>query len=274
MLSQLGSLEWLGKPRYHKAMIKTNNSEDVAIVIPCHSYIQWLPEALDSILAQTVQPRQVIMVEDGNEDIFEYDAVFKAYEGKFEFLRHVAISPAQGVCAVRNKGFKMAALCDVKWVIPLDEDDLLRPKYIEKVMLSVQVCPQAKIHYTDWNIFGDTLGHKKTPDYSFDRLLQGPFITSTALIHMDVFEAVREKNGDGYDENLTRKGLRWEDYLFYLEAGALGFDMARVGLGLLRARRHGESGTTIADATIDEWHVYAKDKLHRLYDLDVPWQSP
>jgi hypothetical protein len=127
------------------------------------------------------------------------------------------------------------------------------------------------VHYCDWNEFGHTLAHHRVDEYTWERLVAAPYIISTSMIHVDVWKAVRDANGTGFDEELSHVGLRWEDYLFYLEAGALGYKFTRVGKGLVRVRRHGPSGTDIANATIPQWRAYAKDKLKRLYGVDV-WQ--
>ena len=88
-----------------------------------------------------------------------------------------------------------------------------------------------------------------------------------------VWEAVRKANGTGFDEELVKQGMRWEDYLFWLEAAALGFKFAPVGTGgLVRVRRHGGSGSEIANSTIPQWRAYVGEKMQRLYGVEM-WPS-
>ena len=68
----------------------------VAIVIPCHRYGRFLAQALVSALAQTVPPRQIVVVDDGSED--ETRQVAASYGPRIETVR---ISHG-GVCHARN----------------------------------------------------------------------------------------------------------------------------------------------------------------------------
>ena len=264
------------------------NNLKVGVILPCHSYKQWLPEALDSVATQTAMPYWVAMVQDGAEGIFEYDNIWLQYKGRNVFgeFRHLFTRDKQpadsvqadrlrglGVCTARNKGFEVSLERGLEWIIPLDEDDVLHPRFVEYTLRSAALLPEHHIHYTDWTIFGDSCGYTKTPEYSRERLFAAPFIPATSLIHRSVWERVKEANGTGYDPELDRLGLKWEDYLFYMEAACLGIKMARVGIGLLRVRRHGESRTTDADKTIAGWREYAAAKLKRLYNFEVSWQE-
>lgn len=239
------------------------NESDVAVVIPCHSYPQFLSDALESVECQSIEPWKTFCVLDhpGLTELIEY----QDYELDWIYPE------GMGVSAARNAGFQAAINAGYDWVIPLDEDDILHPDYVKEMLRSVVACPDRLVHYPDWNEFGSVAAHHRVDEYSWDRLAAAPYIISTAMIHTSVWEAVKEKNGTGYDKELSRRGLRWEDYLFYLEAGALGYTMARVGKGLVRVRRHGPSGTDIANETIPEWREYAKAKLNDLYGVAVPW---
>lgn len=230
---------------------------NIAVVIPCHSYPEYLPDAVRSVYAQTVDVGDPVVLLDHPKE----PAKYKDINPELVTSCHKC-----GVSAARNLGFVFAEVKERGWVIPLDEDDKLLPNAIEKFLLAAELCPDVGIWYSDWFEFGD-LGLIPTrpdhcpPEYSFENLLKGPYIPATAMIRVDVWEQVREKNGQGYDESLHGLGLRWEDYLFYLEAGLLGVKMARVGATLFAVRKHGVSGSTLANATIPQWREYASRKL-------------
>ena len=59
----------------------TYTSQDVAVILPCHSWPQYLPEALDSVYAQTAPPNAVIVVLDGPSDFRAYEVVLEHYPG-------------------------------------------------------------------------------------------------------------------------------------------------------------------------------------------------
>lgn len=240
----------------------------IGVVIPCHSYPDLLPSALASLYVQTLQPSGIGCIIDLGAG-GGYHQYTKQLDHAPEGVWYCGItgSTPSSVSNARNVGFEEFRRLGYEWVIPLDEDDALRPRYIERMMEAAVLCPHIDIWYTDWVEFGLVQRHHRCPEYSYETLLKQPFIVSCAMIRTSVWEAVKAKNGTGYDVELTDLGLRWEDYLFYLEAGALGFQMARVGLPLVRVRRHGVSGTTVANQTIPQWLEYAQEKLDRLYGV-------
>jgi glycosyltransferase involved in cell wall biosynthesis len=90
----------------------------VSIVIPCFNHARFLDEAVQSALAQTCRPLEVIVVNDGSTD------------GSGDLARRMAgvrviDQDKQGLSAARNAGLA-AARGDI--VIFLDADDRLRPQ--------------------------------------------------------------------------------------------------------------------------------------------------
>lgn len=240
----------------------------IGVVIPCCKYPHLLTEALKSLYAQTEHPDGIGCIIDLGPD--------KHYHKYAQQLDHapdsvwycdIDSSTSTGVSNARNVGFEEFRRLGYDWVVPLDEDDMLRPRCLERMLQAADLCPHIDIWYTDWVEFGNIQRHHRVPEYSYEELLKHPFIVCSAMIRISVWEAVKARNGMGYDVELTDQGLRWEDYLFYLEAGALGFKMARVGLPLVRVRRHGVTGTTVANQTIPQWLEYAQAKLNRLYGV-------
>jgi len=249
----------------------------IAVVIPCHSHFKFLSAAIRALDEQTRLADIVIPVIDLPKDDEQYGNYMKLVCGwgvsTDNHVHPVKTKGNQGVSLARNLGFQTALDLGYDWVVPFDEDDLLRDNFIESLKEAVEWCPEVDVFYTDWSEFGDRLGFHRTPEYSFNELAQHPFIPVTSGIRVATWEKVRAKTGTGFDENLMRNGLRWEDYLFFLEAGLLGTRMARFGAGaLLQVRRHGESGTDVANATIPEWRKYAGGKLKEHYDFEVAWQ--
>ena len=195
--------------------------------------------------------------------------LYRAILAREEWLESVWLRENVGPAEARNRGMKSALARGCEWVTFLDEDDLLHPRYLERMLQSSEWCPWASIHYCDWVWCGDRAGHTRVPEYSYERLCAGPYIMSTSLIKTQVWLDVREKNGTGFDPALRG----WEDYLFYLEAGALGHEGARVGLALVKYRRHG--GYSISDEThahLPRTVRYIRDKMQTLYGVRVTYQ--
>ncbi|SDY66676.1 Glycosyl transferase family 2 [Modestobacter sp. DSM 44400] len=96
---------------------------DVSVVIPTFNRPHLLTETLDSVLAQTVRPSEIIVVDNGTTDATAASLVRYGTQ-----VTHIRTEPA-GVQAARNTGLD-AASCT--WVATLDDDDLYRPTFLEQ----------------------------------------------------------------------------------------------------------------------------------------------
>lgn len=93
----------------------------VTVVIPCYNQVDYLRDALDSVWAQTVQPLEVIVIDDGSDYPISWSD---------SRLRVVRVTN-RGLPSARNVGL-MLAKGDA--FLPLDADDWLDPQYIEKTL--------------------------------------------------------------------------------------------------------------------------------------------
>lgn len=106
--------------------MNTYKKPTVSVVIPAFNAAEFLAEALDSVLAQTYQPLEVIVVDDGSED--ETPQVAAAYSGKVTYVR----KPHGGGCGgTRNVGIRAAR---GEWIAFLDADDVWMPNLVEKLV--------------------------------------------------------------------------------------------------------------------------------------------
>jgi glycosyltransferase involved in cell wall biosynthesis len=97
----------------------------VSVVIPAYNAKEFLGEALDSVLAQTYQPLEVIVVDDGSAD--ETPQVVGPYAGKVTYMRKERGGPA----SARNAGIRAAR---GEWIAFLDADDVWMPGFLEKLL--------------------------------------------------------------------------------------------------------------------------------------------
>jgi len=239
---------------------------DICVVIPCHSWPGYLPLALNSISCQTVMPSHVFTIFDA--PALSYT---KPMAMAMRYSEPVWLSENVGPAQVRNIGFEWAIKYGYEWVAFLDEDDEYHPQYIERMCQSRKLVPWASIHYCDWIKIGAWHGYQRVDEYNYERLLQGPFIMSASVINVKAWQDVRERNGTGYDPELRG----WEDYLAYLEMGALGHIGARVGLGLCRYRKH--AGRSISDEAHNDLPRivgYIQEKMQKLYSIKVAYKIP
>ena len=237
------------------------NGDSVSIVIPCYSWPDLLPKAIESIEDQTISPGAIICVLDGPPEPDRYIQYLHSHSDIVQIL----LPQNQGVSTARNTGLNYADRVGYEWFVLFDEDDLLYPRFLEEMLLSSQSHPDCAIHYCEWMMFGDWDGHAGVPEYSYERLLQSPYILNTSLIKMEVWRDVRDKNGHGYDPDL----VGWEDYCFYLEGGALGHHGVKVGQPLVKYRKHSRSISTVANEQLPRIVQHIRKKLKRLYGVEL-----
>jgi len=92
--------------------------QTVSVIIPTFNCRSWVGQAIDSALAQTLAPTEIIVIDDGSTD--DTGAVLNAYGTR---IRRIT-QPNQGVAAARNSGLR-AARGDL--VAFLDADDVWHP---------------------------------------------------------------------------------------------------------------------------------------------------
>jgi glycosyltransferase involved in cell wall biosynthesis len=101
-------------------MNKPVNSDPpvVSVVIPCYNGEKYVSEAIESVLAQTVGPVEVVVVDDGSSD--NSVAVVERYTGgtNVRLIRH---PENRGIAAARNTGVRASRACYIGF---LDQDDL------------------------------------------------------------------------------------------------------------------------------------------------------
>jgi len=113
----------------------------VSIIIPTHNNRKaFLLEAIDSVLAQTYEDYELIVVDDGSAD--ETGEALEQYGERLHYLYQAN----QGVSAARNNGLAHA---QGEFVAFLDSDDLWLPKKLAIQVAFMDQHPQAQICYTD-----------------------------------------------------------------------------------------------------------------------------
>lgn len=99
----------------------------VSILIPAYNAGQWLASTVESALAQTWSPIEVIVVDDGSTD--NTLAVARSFENRGV---RVYARKNRGAAAARNEAFRLSKGEYIQW---LDADDLLSP---DKIALQMQ----------------------------------------------------------------------------------------------------------------------------------------
>ena len=108
----------------------------VSILIPAYNAQGWISDSLRSAIAQTWEPKEIIVVDDGSTD--RTLAIARRFES--DQLRVVTQSN-QGAAAARNKAFSLSR---GEYVQYLDADDVLAARKISKQMEALGQCPSTR----------------------------------------------------------------------------------------------------------------------------------
>lgn len=111
----------------------------ISVVIPLYNKVQAIPHTLDSVLAQTYDNYEIVIVDDGSTDGSSnlVDSYKKTHSKVNIRIFH---RENQGVCATRNFGVQMAK---GDYVAFLDADDLWDKEYLEEADKLIRNYPEA-----------------------------------------------------------------------------------------------------------------------------------
>jgi glycosyltransferase involved in cell wall biosynthesis len=114
----------------------------IAVVIPTYNRADFIEATVESVLAQTLKPTQVIVVDDGSTD--STAEVCSRLPRSVTYIR----AENKGVSAARNRGI---AASTAEWIAFCDSDDLWHPEKLE-LQRAAMDATQADWSITDFGI--------------------------------------------------------------------------------------------------------------------------
>lgn len=94
----------------------------ISVIIPVYNVEKYLRECLDSVVNQSFQDKEIILVDDGSTD--SSYLICEEYASRFPFIRIVQKANG-GLSSARNRGIEESS---GEWLIFLDSDDLWNDK--------------------------------------------------------------------------------------------------------------------------------------------------
>lgn len=185
----------------------------VSVVIPTHNRSKLVKRAIDSVLRQTYQNFEIIVVSDGSTD--DTDFVLKEISKNDPRVKFIAYENAKGANYARNIGIKEAA---GDFVAFLDDDDEWMPeklelqmnKFKENELLGLVYTGVEVIYYTNKKIINYYSIPKKTGNLSRDILISNCIgTTSSVVMKKSLFSKIGL-----FDENLKAR----QDYDLWIRA--------------------------------------------------------
>lgn len=192
-------------------MVEDAHLPRIAVVIPAYNYAQYLPACIDSVLAQTFEPAEILVVDDVSTD--DTPEVVRRYEGRVRYVRHERNS---GLSASRNTGIRNTSADLITF---LDADDMMKPDTLLVKSRRAAQHPAAKLVFSNVEVVdsaGRPVGIARPRDGArllprrelMAMLLQrNPFFASTAVVARECFDLA-----GGFDETL-RHAEDWDMWL-------------------------------------------------------------
>ena len=175
---------------YNKAI------EEISVIIPTYNRCDLLKRAINSVIKQTITPKEIIIVDNGSTD-----QTYQMVSSLFPEINYF-IEKKRGVSAARNKGILESKS---KWIAFLDSDDTWKPTKLEKQMeFSTFNQDKYRIIHTDetWyrnkKFLNQLKKHKKSGGNIFKNSLQLCCISpSSVVLKKQIFD-----DYGLFDENL------------------------------------------------------------------------
>jgi glycosyltransferase involved in cell wall biosynthesis len=221
--------------------METSNSPVVSIIMAAYNAKRYGAQAIQSVLAQTYQHIELIIVNDGStDDTLEMLESYKANDS-----RVVVINQANaGVSAARNAGFAHAR---GEYFCIFDADDLMLPTKIERQMAFAEAHPSADFIYSKvyyfmdgaYDIYRRDLVTVNGSDVYKTLLSRGNFIyTGTVFFKRSVFDRF-----GGFDATL--RSAEEFDYWLTLSKQGISFMHQDEYLTLCRSRKDGLTSDSV-----------------------------
>ncbi len=221
----------------------------VSVIIPCYNYGKYVEEAIDSVLNQTFQNLEIIVVDDGSTDHDTIQILDNLNKPKTKLIR----TTNQKLPAARNNGIKSAK---GKYICCLDADDLLKPTYLEKCLIKLET-ENLDICCTWVKEFGDHDVIHSNIEFNLETLIYQNCLHVSAIFKRSIWE----KTG-GYDETMINGYEDWNFWIAISKAGGIG---GKIDEPLFLYRKHGHSMINSAFENHDILYEQIKANHQELY---------
>jgi glycosyltransferase involved in cell wall biosynthesis len=184
------------------------NMPTVSVIIPCFNQGKYIDDAVKSILHQTYQDFEIIIVNDGSTDQLTNQKLSAYNQSKTK----VITIKNTGLPGARNRGIKEAK---GKYILTLDADDKFAPTFLEKAVTILNKNKKVGVVSCYTQTFGLYKKIIRSQGGDVKNFLIENNCTSAALFHKICWKQV-----NGYTERMT-KGF--EDWDFWIKLTSRGW---------------------------------------------------
>ena len=192
----------------------------VSVIITCYNLGQYLDEAVNSVLSQTYQDFEILIVNDGSTDDFT-NGLLAAYQRAKTTVYH---TENQGLPSARNYGIERAT---GEYVCCLDADDKYHTEFLEKTVVVFEKDLEEKfgIVTTNYQLFENSTNKIDVIDFDPYILAVENCLHVASLFRRKCWRLVGgfAVNLSGYQDwslwlAIIARGYKWftiKEYLFF-----------------------------------------------------------
>lgn len=139
-----------------KSMKNKNSTPLVSVVVPNYNHARYLPQRLDSILQQSYQHIEIIIIDDCSTDHDQSREVIESYRENPKISRIIYNEQNSGNTFSQWQAGIRAASGGIIWIA--ESDDYCEPTMLERLVDAYQAHPDSSLVYTTCHIV-DSEGH-------------------------------------------------------------------------------------------------------------------
>jgi glycosyltransferase involved in cell wall biosynthesis len=188
------------------------NNSLVSIIVPCYNQAHFLNESLISVLEQTYNNWECIIVNDGSPDNTE--SVAKIWLNKDNRFKYI-YKENGGLSGARNSGIKISR---GDYILPLDADDILDKSFLKRLLPELEKNKSLGLVTCFSKFFlnnKENIIHELKPvGTTYHAILFENSIIATSLYRKSCWELV-----GGYDEKMKHGFEDWEFWIAITKQG-------------------------------------------------------
>jgi len=248
-------------PRNYKRDTISCEHIDVSIITPYYNTEEFFIETFVSLLSQSLQNWEWVIVDDGSTDQAAVNRLAKvaASDGRIKVIKQINAGPS----AARNTGFRNST---GRYICLLDSDDMVEPTYLEKCVWFLDSYPEFAFCNSYSVVFGEqeylwTTGFERGKGHI--QANSGPPIS--------VIRRSAYADCGGFDESIRVGHEDWDFWLAMAKVGHWGYTIHEF-LQWYRKRGNGRYEQIMKSGKVNDAFELM---IHRKYDgLDNNFPEP
>jgi glycosyltransferase involved in cell wall biosynthesis len=171
-------------------------SPKVSVIVTAHNYAEYIEEALDSVLDQTFDDFELVVVDDGSTD--ETPEILREYSYEYPDTVRIVTLEGIGLAGACNRGIEAA---EGEYIIRLDADDYFDENILTIESSYLDANLGVDLVYPDYYTVdkqGEIIDHVRLPKVGEEvKLLDRSPLAAGAMYRNEAWKAI-----GGYNESL------------------------------------------------------------------------